>query len=84
MYKEDGSETSFKVMTLFSVLQEKLVAARELHQARGTDGDFVATATIICDQNIPYRIIAEVVNTLGQAGVENMRFAIMQGERWTP
>lgn len=84
MYKEDGSETSFKVMALFSVLQEKLVGAREMHQAKGTDGEFRAIATIICDKNIPYRIIAEVVNTMGQAGIENMRFAIMQGERWVP
>lgn len=83
VYKEDGSEESFKVTALLSVLQEKLVGAREMHLARGGTGEFRAMATIICDKNIPYRVIAEVINTMGQAGIENMRFAVMQGERWT-
>jgi biopolymer transport protein ExbD len=84
VYKEDGSEESFKVTALLSVLQEKLVGAREMHQARGSEGEFRAMATVICDKNIPYRMIAEVINTMGQAGIENIRFAIMQGERWVP
>jgi len=84
VYKEDGSEESFKVTALLSVLQDKLAGAREMHKARGNEGEFRAMATVICDKNIPYRMIAEVINTMGQAGIENMRFAIMQGERWVP
>ncbi len=84
VYKEDGSEESFKVTALLSVLQDKLVGAREMHKARGNEGEFRGMATVICDKNIPYRMIAEVINTMGQAGIENMRFAIMQGERWVP
>lgn len=83
-YKEDGSEESFKITALLSVLQEKLSGARELHQAKGIEGEFRAIATIICDKNIPYRVIAEVVNTMGQAGIENIRFAIVRGDRWVP
>lgn len=84
MYKEDGSEMSFKVTALATVLQEKLEASRELHALKGSSETFRAQATVICDRSIPYRIVAELVNTMGQTGIENIRFAVMQGERWTP
>ena len=52
--------------------------SRDTHADFNREGEFKAITTIICDKDIPYRIIAEVVHTAGNAGIDQLRFAIMR------
>ena len=77
-WKEDSSESAFLVPKLLKKLTEELKVSRDTHADFNREGEFKAITTIICDKDIPYRIIAEVVHTAGNAGIDQLRFAIMR------
>jgi len=76
-FKEDGSEASFMVEPLHKKLEE--IVKQQKEEAKELGREFKPIATIICDHEIPYRIISEVVYTVGMAGLSDLRFAIFKG-----
>jgi biopolymer transport protein ExbD len=76
-FKEDGSESSFMVEPLHKKLEE--IVKQQKEEAKELGREFKPIATIICDHEIPYRIISEVVYTIGMAGLSDLRFAIIKG-----
>jgi len=80
-YKEDGAESSFLVVNLLKKLTDKLDFAKEVHAGTNPNEPFKAITTIICDRDIPYRVIAEIVHTAGNAGIDQLRFAVMSNVR---
>lgn len=77
-WKEDSSESAFLVPKLLKKLTEELKVARDTHADFQREGEYKALTTIICDKDIPYRLIAEVVHTAGNAGIDQLRFAIIR------
>lgn len=80
-YKEDGAESSFLIVNLLKKLTDKLDYAKEVHAGTNPNEPFKAITTIICDRDIPYRVIAEIVHTAGNAGIDQLRFAVMRNSR---
>lgn len=76
-FKEDGSEASFMIVDLHKKLEE--IVKQQKEEAKELGREFKPVATIICDHEIPYRIISEVVYTIGMAGLSDLRFAIIKG-----
>ena len=74
--KEDAEENSFLIVPLLKALEEKVKAQQE--ENKELRRDFTAMVNIICDRDIPFRLVAEVVHTAGTAGLSNMRFAIIK------
>lgn len=77
-YKEDGAESSFLLVNLLKRLTDKMEFAKEVHAATKPNEAFKAMTTIIADREIPYRMIAEIVHTAGNAGIDQLRFAVMR------
>ncbi len=77
-YKEDGAESSFLIVNLLKRLTDKMEFAKEVQAGTNPGENFKAMTTIICDRDIPYRVIAEIVHTAGNAGIDQLRFAIMR------
>lgn len=75
-YKENGDENSFLIVPLLSALEEKVKQQEE--ENRELRREFKGIVNIICDRDIPFRLVAEVVHTAGQAGLSNMRFAVIK------
>ncbi len=75
-FKEDGSESSFLIEPLHKKLDALVKIQKQ--EAKELGRDYKAVATIICDRDIPFRLIAEVVYTAGMAGLGDLRFAIMK------
>jgi len=75
-YKEDGDENSFLIMPLLATLEEKVKQQQE--ENRELRREFKGVVNIICDRDIPFRLLAEVVHTAGMAGLSNMRFAVIR------
>lgn len=80
-YKEDGAESSFLIVNLLKKLTDDIELAKEVHQELRPGEPFKAMTTIICDRDVPYRIIAEIVHTAGNAGIDQLRFAVMRDSR---
>ncbi|PIE65733.1 MAG: hypothetical protein CSA24_02125 [Deltaproteobacteria bacterium] len=80
-YKEDSEESSFLVTKLLKTLSDEFEFAKEVHADLGREEPFKGITTIICDRDIPYRIIADVVYTAGTAGIDQLRFAVMRDSR---
>lgn len=81
VYKKDSSETQYLITDLHKVLQEKLKYAKDVYRQLPADqksGEFQGVTTILADKDIPYRIIAEVVYSAGNAGIDQLRFAVMK------
>jgi biopolymer transport protein ExbD len=78
IWKEDASDSSFLLVELKKTLESQIETAKELHIRNGRPGEYKSMATIICDKDIPYQIIAQVVHTIGSAGIEQMRFAVIR------
>ncbi len=76
-FKEDGSESSFLIQPLFKKLDEMVKQLKAENKELGRE--FKGVITIICDKDIPFRIIAEVVHSAGMAGLSDLRFAIIKG-----
>jgi len=75
-YKEDGDENSFLIVPLLANLEEKVKQQQE--ENRELKREFKGIVNIICDRDIPFRLLAEVVHTAGMAGLSNMRFAVVK------
>jgi biopolymer transport protein ExbD len=75
-YKEDGSESSFLIEPLHKKLEE--VVKQQKEEAKELEREFKPVATIICDKDIPFRLLAEIVHTTGMAGLSDLRFAIVK------
>ena len=75
-YKEDGSESSFLIEPLYKKLDQ--IVKQQQAEAKELGRKFKHVATIICDKDIPFRLIAEVVHTAGMAGLGDLRFAIVK------
>ncbi len=75
-FKEDGSESSF----LIEPLEKKLsaIVKQQKEEAKELNREFKPVATIVCDSDIPFRLIAEVVHTAGMAGLSDLRFAVIK------
>ena len=76
-FKEDGSEASFMIEPLHKRLEE--IVKQQKEEAKDLGREFKPVATIICDHEITYRIISEVVYTIGMAGLSDLRFAVFKG-----
>jgi biopolymer transport protein ExbD len=74
--KEDGEENSFLIVPLLKALEEKVKSEQE--ENRELKRDFKGMVNIICDRDMPFRLVAEVVHTAGTAQLSNMRFAIIK------
>jgi biopolymer transport protein ExbD len=77
-FKEDGDEASFMVRDLFKKLEEHVKQLKEDAKQLGDKYKFEGILTIICDRDVPFRMIAEVVHTAGMAGLSDLRFAIIK------
>lgn len=75
-YKENGDENSFAIVPLLAALEEKVKQQQE--ENRELRREFKGIVNIICDRDIPFRLVAEVVHTAGLAGLSNMRFAVIR------
>lgn len=75
-YKENGDENSFVIMPLLSVLEEKVKHQQEENRELGRE--FKGAVNIICDRDISFRLVTEVVRTAGLAGLSQMRFAVVK------
>lgn len=77
-YKEDGSESSFLIDPVHKKLEE--IVKQQKEEAKELGREFKPIGTIICDKDIPFRLIAELVHTAGMAGLSDLRFAIVKSE----
>jgi biopolymer transport protein ExbD len=86
MYKKDKDANQYLIEKLQKVLTEKVKNATELYAAiakknaaAGKKGKAKNPhlVTILSDRDIPYRIIAEIVYSAGNAGIDQLRFAVM-------
>lgn len=75
-YKEDGEENSFVIIPLVKALEEKVKNQQE--ENKELRREFKAMVNIICDRDLPFRMVAEVVHSAGLAGLSNMRFAVIK------
>ena len=79
-FKEDGSDKSFLIEPLFKELEKLVKQQQEEHEALGRT--FAGTTTMVCDKDIPFRLLTEAVYSAGRAGLFDIRFAIIKsGER---
>ncbi len=77
-YKENGSASSFLIEPLYKRLDRMVKQQQSEAKELGGKYKFKHIATIICDRDIPFRLIAEVVHTAGMAGLGALRFAIIK------
>jgi len=82
MNKEHGKKDSLLIVPLKNALDKAVKQMKD--DLANAPAEMVekykhnqAVATIICDQTIPYRMIAEIVYTTGMATLTDMRFAII-------
>jgi biopolymer transport protein ExbD len=71
-----GGSTGWKIMPLLESLREHRELQRVIDQQRGQQ--FAGEIQIIADKRTPYRTIAAVLYTLGQAEYRAMRFVVLQ------
>ena len=80
-FKENGDEQSFLVEPLFKRLDQ--IVKQQKEEAKELGREFKPVATIVCDHQIPFRLIAEVVHSAGMAGLSDLRFAVIKTTaRW--
>ena len=75
-YKEDGSDEKFMITPLHKEL-ERLVREQKEENLK-LQREYKGIATIVCDRDIPFRMIAEIVHTAGMAELHDLRFAIIK------
>jgi biopolymer transport protein ExbD len=76
-FKEDGEERSFLIDPLHKVIEE--LAKQQKDEAKELGREYKPICTMILDKDIPFRLIAEVVHTVGMAGLSQLRFAVIKG-----
>lgn len=78
-FKENGDENSFLIVPLFRELEKKVKEQKEENKELGRE--YKGLITIICDRDIPFRLIAEIVHTAGMAELHDIRFAIIKASK---
>lgn len=76
-FKKDGLDKEFLIQPLFERLEDLVKIAKEDHKRLEREGDWKGIVTIICDKEIPFRVVAEVVHTAAMTGLHRLRFAIV-------
>lgn len=79
--KENGDEDSFVIVPLLGALEERVKQRHAEIREIDIGEKFKPIANIICDRDIPLRLVEEVVHTAGVAGLSSMRFAIVKSSR---
>ena len=75
-HKEDGSDKSYLIEPLEKELSKLVKQQKEENEILGKD--FEGITTVICDENIPFRLLTEIVYSAGKAGLYDIRFAILK------
>jgi biopolymer transport protein ExbD len=77
-YKKQGAN-DYEILPLESVAQQHANRERKIAQMRGED--WKGELSLIADKSTPYRLITEVLYSVGQAGYRNYRLVTLkQGE----
>ena len=79
-YLQNGDENDFLIVPLFKTLQKKVKLQQEQNKALGKKWDGIVN--IICDRDIPFRVVAKVVHTAATAGFTKMQFAVISARRY--
>lgn len=74
---KQGEETSLQIQPLFEALNEEATRQKNIAQLSG--GKFNGVLTVIAHQEIPYRLLTEVLYTAGQAEFQKFKFAVLKG-----
>jgi biopolymer transport protein ExbD len=74
--KDNGDENQFLVMPVFNALKELVRQKKE--QDASLQQEFKGVATVVADESIPFRMLAEVVHTAGMAELSEFRFAVIK------
>ena len=69
-------ENSFYIQPLFDQLTEEVSRPRQMAALRKLEFDGVVT--VVADRTIPYRLVAEVMYTAGQAQLSKFKFAVVK------
>jgi len=75
--KENGDENQFLIVPVLASLKELVRQKKE--QDASLQQEFKGITTVIADQFIPFRMLAEVVHTAGMAELSEIRFAVLKG-----
>lgn len=75
-YKQ-GDETSLRIQPLFEALSAEAQSQKRIAKLRGAK--FEGLLTVIAHQEIPYRLLTEVMYTAGQAEFQRFKFAVLKG-----
>lgn len=71
-----GGDTGMQINPVFEKLNEAISKKKREMQLMGQT--YEPTATIIADQTTPYRLVAEVMYTAGQAELRQFKFAVVK------
>jgi biopolymer transport protein ExbD len=74
-YKK-GSANDLEIMPLEAVVQQHANRERKISGMRGEE--WKGELSLIADRNTPYRLITEVLYTVGQAGYKNYRLVTLK------
>ncbi|MEL6178624.1 MAG: biopolymer transporter ExbD, partial [Myxococcota bacterium] len=69
-------ENSFYIQPLFDRLTEEVSRHRQMAALRKKEFDGVVT--VVADRTVPYRLVAEVMYTAGQAQLSKFKFAVVK------
>jgi biopolymer transport protein ExbD len=73
--QKQGGGTGFLISPLYKILKKKAETAK-LIASRNTRRPFRGEVQIVADKRTPFRTLAEVVYTLGQAEYKSLRFIV--------
>ena len=84
-YKENGKESSLLIVKLKEGLDRAVKKVKDQNVDLEPEKAAIVKAnegvvTIICDRDMPFRLVAEVVYTAAQAQLHNIRFAIVYSQ----
>lgn len=79
-FKRSGSPNDLYIVPLANALQSWREKDRAIRQATGKDPNF-SEAIIIADQNVPFRLLTEILFTLGQCEFAKFHLMVMQGSK---
>ncbi len=74
-YLKNGDENNFLIVPLYKVLKKKAKIQRE--QDKALHKKWKGIVNIICDRDIPFKLVIQVVHTAGMVNFTKMRFAVI-------